>query len=208
MIEPEVAYADLNDNMVLGEGLVKFIARRVLERKAKELKILERDTAELELIAKPFPRISYDEALQILEKRGVGIPWGEDFGAPHETALGEEFGLPVWVHHMPAGIKAFYFKQTPDSKYALGCDLIAPKGYGEVIGGGQREESVDVLLTRIAEHQLDAKDYSWYLDLRRFGSVPHSGFGLGLERTVAWMTGVEHVRETIPYPRMLQTLRP
>ena len=217
MIEPEVAFADLEDNMKLGEGLIQFIAERVLTRKSKELKILERDTSKLEVLKAPFPRISYDEALKILEKRGVGIPWGEDFGAPHETALGEEFGNPVFVHHMPSQVKAFYFKQndevfgpasTSNGKYAMGCDLIAPDGYGEVIGGGQREENVDVLRRRIKEHELDEADYGWYLDLRKYGSVPHSGFGLGLERTVAWMTGVPHVRETIPYPRMMNTLRP
>jgi asparaginyl-tRNA synthetase len=217
MVEPEVAFADLNENMDLGEKFIEHIVQSVLSRRAPELKILERDPAKLEQIRGPFPRISYDEALKVLEKRGVGIPWGEDFGAPHETALGEEFGKPVFVHHMPAQIKAFYFKQSDTvggpgvdgtGKYALGCDLIAPDGYGEIIGGGQREESVDVLKRRIAEHGLSEADYNWYLDLRRFGSVPHSGFGLGLERTVAWMTGVEHVRETIPFPRMLNTLRP
>lgn len=217
MVEPEVAYADLYDNMTLGERFIEHIAQSVLEKRAPELKILERDISKLEVLRGPFPRISYDEALKILERRGVGIPWGEDFGAPHETALGEEFGKPVFVHHMPAQIKAFYFKQsdtvggpavTGTGKYALGCDLIAPDGYGEIIGGGQREESVEVLKRRIAEHGLSEQDYSWYLDLRRFGSVPHSGFGLGIERTVAWMTGVEHVRETIPFPRMLNTLRP
>ncbi len=217
MIEPEVAFNDLNDNMDLGEKFIEHIVQNVLSRRAPELKILERDLAQLEAIKGPFPRISYDEALKVLSKRGVEIPWGEDFGAPHETALGEEFGKPVFVHHMPAQIKAFYFKQsdtvggpgvTGNGKYALGCDLIAPAGYGEIIGGGQREESAEVLKRRIAEHGLKEEDYKWYLDLRRFGSVPHSGFGLGLERTVAWMTGVEHVRETIPYPRMLNTLRP
>lgn len=218
MMEPEVAYADLEDNMKLGEGLIAHIASQVLKNRAHELKILERDLTKLEVLTKlPFPRISYDEALKILEKRGHAIPWGEDFGAPHETALGEEFGKPVFIHHMPSQIKAFYFKQsdvvggpgvTGTGKYALGCDLIAPDGYGEVIGGGQREENVDVLKRRIREHDLEEKDYSWYLDLRRFGSVPHSGFGLGLERTVAWMTGVPHVRETVPYPRMMNTLRP
>jgi asparaginyl-tRNA synthetase len=217
MIEPEVAYADLEENMQLGQEFIEHIVQSVLSRKSNELKILERDLSKLELIRGPFPRISYDEALKILEKKGVGIPWGEDFGAPHETALGEEFGKPVFVHHMPSQIKAFYFKQSDTvggpgvpgtGKYALGCDLIAPDGYGEIIGGGQREENADVLKRRIAEHGLSEKDYSWYLDLRRFGSVPHSGFGLGLERTVAWMTGVEHVRETVPFPRMLNTLRP
>lgn len=217
MVEPEVAFANLDENMTLGEQFIEHIVQSVLSRRAPELKILERDLTKLESIKGPFPRISYDEAIKVLEKRGVGIPWGEDFGAPHETALGEEFGKPVFVHHMPAQIKAFYFKQcdsiggpasTTTGKYAMGCDLIAPDGYGEIIGGGQREESAEVLKARIAEHGLNEKDYSWYLDLRRFGSVPHSGFGLGIERTVAWMTGVEHVRETIPFPRMLNTLRP
>lgn len=217
MVEPEVAFADLEDNMLLGERFIEHIVQSVLARRQPELKILERDLAKLESIRGPFPRISYDEALKVLEKRGVGIPWGEDFGAPHETALGEEFGKPIFVHHMPSEIKAFYFKQsdtvggpgvTGTGRYALGCDLIAPDGYGEIIGGGQREESVEVLQRRIAEHGLKEQDYSWYLDLRRYGSVPHSGFGLGIERTVAWLTGVEHVRETIPFPRMLNTLRP
>ena len=217
MVEPEMAYYDLNDNMTLAEQFIEHIVQSVIANCANELKVLERDVAKLEKIKGPFPRLSYDEALKVLEKRGVSIPWGEDFGAPHETALGEEFGKPVFVHHMPSQIKAFYFKQSDTvggpavegtGKYALGCDLIAPDGYGEVIGGGQREESVDVLKRRIAEHCLKEEDYSWYLDLRRFGSVPHSGFGLGIERTVAWMTGVEHVRETVPFPRMLGTLRP
>jgi asparaginyl-tRNA synthetase len=217
MVEPEVAYADLDDNMKLGEEFMEHIVQTVLSRRSAELKTLERDFSKLESIRGPFPKISYDEAVKILEKRGVGIPWGEDFGAPHETALGEEFGKPVFVHHMPSQIKAFYFKQSDSvggpavsgtGRYALGCDLIAPDGYGEIIGGGQREENVDVLKRRIAEHGLKEADYSWYLDLRRFGSVPHSGFGLGVERTVAWLTGVEHVRETIPFPRMLNTLRP
>jgi asparaginyl-tRNA synthetase len=217
MVEPEVAFADLNDNMELGEKFIEHIIQTVLANRAPELKILERNLAELEAIQGPFPRISYDEAVKILEKRGVAIPWGEDFGAPHETALGDEFGKPVWVHHMPSQIKAFYFKQSDTvggpgvegtGKYALGCDLIAPFGYGEIIGGGQREEQTSVLQRRIAEHALTEDDYKWYLDLRRFGSVPHSGFGLGIERTVAWITGVEHVRETIPFPRMLNTLRP
>ncbi|MGE0614161.1 MAG: asparagine--tRNA ligase [Bacteriovoracia bacterium] len=218
MVEPEVAYADLNDNMALGEAFVENVVQTVVSRCGPELATLERDVKLLEKIKGPFPRISYDEALKILEKRGVPIPWGEDLGAPHETALGEEFGKPVFLHHMPAEIKAFYFKRShsPDSlespdgegKYALGCDLIAPDGYGEVIGGGQREERLDILQKRIDEHKLDRKEYGWYMDLRRYGSVPHAGFGLGVERTVAWITGVPHVRETIPFPRMMNTLRP
>jgi asparaginyl-tRNA synthetase len=218
MVEPEMAYYDLEDNMLLGEQFIEHIVHTTLEKRAAEIKILERDVKQLENIKGPFPKISYDEAIKILEKKGIPLPWGEDFGAPHETAQGEEFGgKPVWVHHMPSQIKAFYFKQsdvvggpglTGTGKYALGCDLIAPFGYGEIIGGGQREESADVLKRRIDEHALRQEDYKWYLDLRRFGSVPHSGFGLGVERTVAWITGVEHVRETIPFPRMLNTLRP
>jgi asparaginyl-tRNA synthetase len=220
MVEPEVAFNDLEDNMLLGERFIEYVVQSTLEKRAAEIKILERDVSQLQAIKGPFPKISYDEAIKILEKKGQPLPWGEDFGAPHETALGEEFGgKPVWVHHMPAEIKAFYFKQsdtvggpgvtgTATGRYALGCDLIAPFGYGEIIGGGQREESADVLKRRIDEHALRQEDYKWYLDLRRYGSVPHSGFGLGVERTVAWVTGVEHVRETIPFPRMLNTLRP
>lgn len=217
MVEPEVAFANLDDAMNLGESFIQHIVQTVLEKRREELKILERDVSKLESIRAPFPRISYDEAIEILKKRGLEIPWGEDFGAPHETALGEEFGKPVFIHHMPAQIKAFYFKQSDEiggeastgtGRYALGCDLIAPDGYGEIIGGGQREESAEVLKRRIAEHGLAEADYSWYLDLRKYGSVPHSGFGMGVERVVAWLTGVEHVRETIPFPRMLNTLRP
>jgi asparaginyl-tRNA synthetase len=216
MVEPEVAFADLDDNMTLAEGFMEHIVQTVLANRAPELKILERDLTKLEAIKGPFPRISYDEALNVLKKHNLELPWGEDFGAPHETALGVEFGKPVFVHHMPSQIKAFYFKQSDTvggpgvakGKYALGCDLIAPDGYGEIIGGGQREESTAVLKARIAEHGLSEADYSWYMDLRRYGTVPHAGFGLGVERTVAWMTGVEHVRETIPFPRMLNTLRP
>ncbi len=217
MVEPEMAFAKLPDVMDLGEAFITHIIKHCLENCQAELTILERNQKELESIVAPFPRISYDEALKILEKRGLGLPWGEDFGAPHESALGEEFGKPVFVHHFPSKIKAFYFKQADtedgpgvdhDGKYALGADLIAPFGYGEIIGGGQREDNYEVLERRIKEHGLNQADYQWYLDLRRFGSVPHAGFGLGIERTVAWVTGVEHVRETIPFPRMLNHLKP
>lgn len=216
MVEPEVAFLELEGNMDLAESFIEHIVQSVLKSRVPELKILERDLSELERIKGPFPRISYDEALKVLEKHGTPLVWGDDFGAPHETALGKEFGKPVFVHHMPAQIKAFYFKQSdsvggpgvPHGKYALGCDLIAPFGYGEIIGGGQREENAEWLQKRIQEEGLSEEDYSWYLDLRRYGSVPHSGFGLGVERTVAWLTGVEHVRETIPFPRMMNTLRP
>jgi asparaginyl-tRNA synthetase len=218
MIEPEMAFCDIKDAMSLGEQFISSILKTVMARCESELKILERDLTKLQTYTGEFPKVSYDEALKILERRGVALPWGEDFGAPHETALGEEFGKPVWVHHMPSQIKAFYFKHSNEvfgsavkngvGKYALGCDLIAPDGYGEIIGGGQREEDVETLRGRIRDHKLNESDYNWYLDLRRYGSVPHSGFGLGLERTVAWITGVSHVRETIPFPRMLNTLRP
>jgi asparaginyl-tRNA synthetase len=217
MVEPEMAFGKLNDVMDLGEAFVCHIVKHCLNQCQKELTILERNQAELESIVAPFPRISYDDALKILEKRGHAIPWGEDFGAPHETALGEEFGKPVFIHHFPSKIKAFYFKNADDpngdgvdhdGKYALGADLIAPFGYGEIIGGGQREDKVEILERRIQEHGLNLKDYQWYLDLRRYGSAPHAGFGLGVERTVAWVTGVEHVRETIPFPRMIHTIRP
>ncbi len=210
MVEPEVAWNDLEDNMELAEEFVTYIIQRVLEKRQQELKTLERDLIKLEKIRPPFPRISYDEALKILEKKDVGIAWGEDFGAPQETALGEAFNaVPVFVHRFPKQIKAFYFKHDPQNpKFALGCDLIAPDGYGEVIGGGQREDDYSTLLHRIEEHSLSQKDYGWYLDLRRYGSVPHAGFGLGLERTVAWICGLEHVRETTPFPRMMNTLYP
>jgi len=218
MIEPEIAFGTMKDAILLGEKLVKHLIRETFKRCPQELKILERDQSAFSWIEKPFPVISYDEALGVLEKAGASIPWGEDFGAPHEKALGDAFQSPVWVHHMPAQIKAFYFKQTntvsglgvvgENGKYALGCDLIAPDGYGEIIGGGQREDDLATLEARILEHKLPIEDYEWYLDLRRYGSVPHAGFGLGLERTVAWLTGVPHVRETIPFPRMMNTLRP
>ncbi len=218
MLEPEVAFADLFETMDLGEALVQFVVREILEHCGQELAVLQAKVSDLQKIAQPFPRVSYDEALRVLEKQGMPLNWGEDFGAPHESALGEHFQQPVFVHHMPAQIKAFYFKQVDTlggvattnvlGKYALGCDLIAPHGYGEIIGGGQREESATVLEQRLTAHGLQHADYQWYLDLRRYGSVPHAGFGLGLERLVAWITGVEHVRETIPFPRLINTLRP
>jgi len=216
MLEPEMAYAGLEDAMQLGEKLVEFLVQTVLDKKSSELELLNRDFKKLQSIRAPFPRISYDEALKILRDQAVAIEWGEDLGSPHETALGEAFGKPVFLHHMPASIKAFYFQQADtvggppveSGKYALGCDLIAPDGYGEIIGGGAREEKVEVLKRRIHQHGLKEESYSWYLDLRRYGSVAHSGFGMGIERVVAWMTGVEHVRETAAFARLIYTLRP
>ena len=209
MVEPEVAYADLNDVMDLAEGLVVFVVGRVLETRRRELTVLERDVSKLESVQVPFPRISYDEAVNRLRAKGLAIEWGGDFGGPDETALSEEFDRPVMVHRYPAAVKAFYMKPDPERpELALGVDVLAPEGYGEIIGGGERLADLDVLLERIETHQLPKDAFEWYLDLRRYGSVPHGGFGMGIERVVAWICGLEHVRESIPYPRMLNRLYP
>lgn len=204
MIEPEVAFADLNDDMDLAEEFLEYIVQTVLKEKEEELKILERDTTKLQNVKRPFPRVHYDEAVEILRKNGVDFQWGNDFGGGDETIISEQFDRPVMVHHYPAEIKAFYMKRDPENpKYALAVDVLAPEGYGEIIGGSQREDNYDLLLERIKEHNLPQSAFEWYLDLRRFGSVPHSGFGLGLERTVSWICGLEHLREAIPFPRMI-----
>ncbi len=209
MVEPEVAYADLEDNMNLAEEFLSFIVQRVLETRREELEILERDTAPLEKVLPPFPRISYDDAVKILKDNNVDFEEGNDFGGGDETVISEQFDRPVMVHRYPAAIKAFYMKHDPeDETKALGVDVLAPEGYGEIIGGGQREENYDVLVSRIKEHGLPMEAFDWYLDLRKFGAVPHSGFGLGIERTVAWICKLPHVRETIPFPRMMQRLKP
>ena len=209
MVEPEMAFCDFETNMEIQEQLVSYIARRVLEKRAPELKVLGRDTSKLEAIQAPFPRLSYDDAVQLLRDKGVEFEWGGDFGGTDETIIAEAFDRPVFIHRFPTAIKAFYMKPDPDRpEVVLGADLLAPEGYGEIIGGGQRIDDADLLEQRIADHELPAEAYSWYLDLRRYGSVPHSGFGLGLERTVAWMCGLEHVRETIPFPRLLYRLYP
>jgi asparaginyl-tRNA synthetase len=209
MVEPEVAFMELDGDMDLAEDFVAHIVERVLERCSTELETLERDTAPLEKITKPFPRISYDEAVDIIHQNGGDIEYGADFGAPDETILGEHFDKPVLVHRYPADIKAFYMRRDPDDETkALCVDMIAPEGYGEIIGGGEREWDVDKLEASIAEHNLPTEAFEWYLDLRRFGSVPHAGFGLGLERTVAWLCGLHHVRETIPFPRMMDKIIP
>jgi asparaginyl-tRNA synthetase len=216
MLEPEMAYAKLDDVMVLGEGLIKFIVERVLNDRQEELKVLERDTAKLEaIISANFPRVHYDEAVKLL-KEGFAkgelendFEWGGDFGAPDETYISKQFDAPVFVHHFPAVIKAFYFERDAQKpEYALGADLIAPEGYGEIIGGGERAFDLEFLEKQIAEHNLPRESFEWYLDLRRFGAVPHAGFGMGVERCTAWMCGIEHVRETIPFPRMLYRLKP
>lgn len=209
MIEAEMAYFDVDDNMKLQEEMVYFVIQRVLHKCANELRTLGRDVAKLEAVKLPFPRISYTEAVEILKQAGEEFVWGDDFGAPHETIISNHFNAPVFVHRYPTAIKAFYMKPDPqDPNVVLGADLLAPEGYGEIIGGGQRIDDLNLLKQRIAEHKLPEDAFEWYLDLRRYGSVPHSGFGLGLERTVAWLCGLDHIRETIPFPRMLHKMYP
>ncbi|MBN1442110.1 MAG: asparagine--tRNA ligase [Planctomycetes bacterium] len=209
MVEPEVAYADLDEIMDLAEDLVVSILRHVLGTRRPELEILERDPAPLEKVASPFPRITYAQAVKVLREKGIDFEEGDDFGAPHETAISELYDRPVMVTRYPAAVKAFYMKRDPeDEKLALCVDMLAPEGIGEIIGGGQREDDLAILETRLAEHGLPREPFEWYLDLRRYGSVPHAGFGLGLERTVAWICGTEHVRECIPFPRMLYRIYP
>jgi asparaginyl-tRNA synthetase len=215
MVEPEMAYAHLDDVMDLAERFLSYIASRVLEDRKEELKILERDTAKLEAIVPPFPRVHYDDAVKMLtegfEKGALEnkFEWGGDFGAPDETYISSQFDKPVMVHHYPAAVKAFYMARDPErAELALGVDVLAPEGYGEVIGGGERATSLEFLQEQIALHQLPEEAFQWYLDLRRYGSVPHAGFGMGIERCTAWMCGIEHIRETIPFPRMLYRIRP
>ncbi len=209
MVEPEMAYADLNDVITLAEGLITSVVARVLDRRPKELKTLERNTAKLEAVKAPFPRLHYDEAAKILLDKGLPFVVGGDLGGTDETVLSEQFDRPVCVTHYPAAIKAFYMKPDPNEPdKALCVDMLAPEGYGEIIGGGQRLDDYDLLVQRIKEHELPMEAFEWYLDLRRFGSVPHGGFGMGIERCVSWICGLEHVRETIPYPRMLYRIYP
>ncbi len=210
MVEPEAAYYDIDDVMSLAEDLVAHMVARVLENRAEDLAVLERDIGKLEPAAQtPYPRVSYDRAVEMLHEDGHAFEWGDDFGAPHETALGGHFDRPVMVHRWPTQTKAFYMKRDPDNpKLALGVDMIASEGFGEIIGGAQREDDYAELEHRIVEHDLPREDFEWFLDLRRYGSVPHGGFGLGLERTLAWICGVEHLRECIPFPRMLHRIYP
>ena len=209
MVEPEMAFVELDENMTWAENLVGFIIQRVLENCEMELKTLERDISILEKIAPPFPRITYDEASKILKENGSDFEYGSDFGAPDETLLSEQFNKPIMIHRWPAKIKPFYMKRDEENhELALGVDMIAPEGYGEIIGGGQREDDIDILTNSIRHHDLPLEPFKWFLDLRRYGSVPHSGFGLGLERTVAWICGTKHIRETIPFPRTMTRLDP
>lgn len=209
MVEPEVAFADSNDNMRLQEEFVSYLVERALERCGDELEVLERDTSLLERVKPPFPRISYSDAVEELRKKGSEVEWGQDLGAGDETLLMEDRDLPLFVHDYPKGAKAFYMKENPDDPRTVLCDdLLAPEGYGEIIGGSQREDDLHRLQERIREEKLPEAAYDWYLDLRRYGTFPHSGFGLGIERTVAWISGRHHVREMIPFPRLMNRLYP
>jgi asparaginyl-tRNA synthetase len=215
MVEPEVAFAGLDDIMALAEDFISFIVQRVLEKRRPELVTLERDIARLENIKAPFPRITYDEAVQMLQEGHAKgeienkFEWGGDFGSPDETYISSKFDRPVMIHRYPAVVKAFYMEPDPNRpEVALCCDVLAPEGYGEIIGGSQRMASYDLLIQRIHEHNLPEEAFKWYLDLRKFGSVPHAGFGMGIERAVSWICGLEHVRETIPFARTLHRLYP
>jgi asparaginyl-tRNA synthetase len=209
MLEPEAAYAHLEDMMALSEGLVSHIVQSVLRNRGRELEALKRDTSKLESVVPPFPRISYDQAVEILQEHGHSTKWGDDFGGDEETTLSQQFDRPVMIHRYPASIKAFYME--PDRarpELALGFDVLASEGYGEIIGGGERISSYELLLSRLRENKLPEEAFQWYLDLRRYGSVPHAGFGMGLERVVGWICGTEHVREVIPFPRLINRVYP
>ncbi|WP_026476080.1 asparagine--tRNA ligase [Alkaliphilus transvaalensis] len=209
MIEPEMAFVDFEGNLEVQEQMVEYVVQKVLANRKIELKILQRDTAVLEKIKAPFPRITYTEAVKMLQEGGHEFEWGEDFGAPHETYIAEKFDKPVFITHFPTKMKAFYMQPDPTNpEVILGADLIAPEGYGEIIGGSERIHDLELILKRIKEEGLPQELYEWYLDLRRYGSVPHSGFGLGLERTVAWICGVDHIRQTIPFARTLNRVYP
>jgi len=209
MVEPEVAWCDLACDMDLAEDFIVSIVQGVLANSRDELVALERDLAPLERVRKPFARIAYDEAIERLRAAGMFVPWGDDFGGDEETVLAQAFDRPVMVHRYPAAVKAFYMKRDPERpNLALCVDVLAPEGYGEIIGGGQREDDYEALRARIIEQGLNEEDFSWYLDLRRYGSVPHAGFGLGIERTLGWLCGLPHVRESIPFPRLMQRVRP
>ena len=209
MVEPEIAYCDINENMVWAEKLLIYIVNEVLTNKLNELSILERDVEVLKKIEGQFPRISYTECIDLLQEGKFDIKWGDDFGSPEETFISSKYDKPVIVYGFPSAIKAFYMKRDPENeKVVLGMDILAPEGYGEIVGGSEREVDIDVLLSRIEEEGLNRNDYEWFLDLRRFGSVPHSGFGMGLERVVAWICGLTHIRETVPFARTMSRLNP
>ena len=209
MGEPEIAYCNIDEDMDWAERLILSIIERVLENRKNELEVLERDLEKLKQIKAPFPRVSYTECVDLLNKGGIDFKWGDDFGAPEETFIGEQYNQPVMVHRFPSAIKAFYMRRDPDNdKVVLGMDVLAPEGFGEIIGGSERETEISLLEDRIKDEELNQADYEWFLDLRRFGSVPHSGFGMGIERVVAWICNLPHVRETIPFPRTIGRLYP
>lgn len=209
MVEPEIAYMTLDELMDLEEDFVCYLVERVLEKRQTELAVLERDISKLEKIKKPFPRRTYKQIVDLLHEKNHKFTYGEDFGAPEEEIIGQTFEIPVMIHRWPKEVKAFYMKEDPeDMSLALGVDMIAPDGHGEIIGGGQREDNHDILVAKIQQHQLPMEAFDWYLDLRKYGTVPHSGFGMGLERTVGWIAGTHHIRECIPFPRMMYRLKP
>jgi asparaginyl-tRNA synthetase len=209
MIEPEVAFATMDDIIVLAEDFISYIVERVLTKCPEQFKVLERDISKLEKIKKPFPRITYAEAIDKLNANGKSVKWGDDFGGDEETVLSNLYDKPLVIHRYPAECKAFYMKRDPnDDRLALGADILASEGYGEIVGGGQREDDLQTLEKRIKEHKLPKQAFEWYLDIRRYGTFPHSGFGLGVERTLAWICSLPHIRETIPYPRMLEKVYP
>lgn len=209
MLEPEMAFVDSDGNMTLQEELVTAMVQGALEGCRPELEYLERDISRLEMVKPPFPRMSYTDAVELARKKGSQVEWGQDLGAPDEALVSEEYDLPVFIYDYPKKVKAFYMKENPENPDTVLCDdLLAPEGYGEIIGGSQREDDLDRLVARIREEKLPEEAYGWYLDLRRFGTFPHSGFGLGLERTVAWITGRRHIRELIPFPRLINRLYP
>jgi len=209
MLEPEAAYAHLEDMIQLAEGLVSSVVQSIAKNRTRELALIERDVKALEKIVPPFPRITYDDAIKVLQKAGHPVKWGDDLGGDEETIISKEFDRPVVIHRYPTAMKAFYMATDPARpELSLSFDMIAPEGYGEIIGGGERLADYDTLVERLRAHNLPEESFQWYLDLRRFGSVPHSGFGLGLERTVAWICGTEHIREVIPFPRMLYRVYP
>lgn len=209
MVEPEAAFFDLKMNMTVAENFVSFIVAEVINKNRDDLEILNRNIYNLEKVTVPFPKITYDDAIDILQGKNHNISWGEDFGGEEETVISNNFEKPVLIHRYPASCKAFYMKNDPERpEVSLNCDMLAPEGYGEIIGGGQREDDYETLREKIKAHKLDEKSFEWYLDLRRYGSVPHSGFGLGIERTVAWICGLKHIRETIPFPRLMDRIMP
>ena len=209
MVEPEIAYCDINEDMDWAEKLIVYIIKQVLKNRENELMILERDLDMLKSINSPFPRISYSDCIELLQNGNFDIKWGDDFGSPEETYISDKYNKPVIVYGFPSEIKAFYMKRDPnDDKVVLGMDILAPEGYGEIVGGSEREVDISTLLNRIKEEGLDQSDYEWFLDLRRYGSVPHAGFGMGLERVVAWICGLSHIRETVPFARTMTRLNP